>query len=145
MVALTTLYTTICLWGARLDVFNKLYTIDDYGTFFKVIFLIVLSLITILSIKYGEREEIASGEYYSLLMFGVLGMMVMVSSHSFITIFIGLEVMSLSIYILCGLMRKNAELCGGFPQVLPPRRLCHSLSPLWHGSDLRRHRADRRG
>jgi NADH-quinone oxidoreductase subunit N len=105
----TTLYTTVCLWGARLDVFNKLYTIDDYGTFFKVIFLIVLSLITILSIKYGEREEIGSGEYYSLLMFGVLGMMVMVSSHSFITIFIGLEVMSLSIYILCGLMRKNAN------------------------------------
>ena len=107
--ALTTLYTTVCLWGTRLDVFNKLYTIDDYGTFFKVIFLIVLSLITILSIKYGEREEIASGEYYSLLMFGVLGMMVMVSSHSFVTIFIGLEVMSLSIYILCGLMRKNAN------------------------------------
>jgi len=107
--AFTTLYATVCLWGNRLDVFNKLYTIDDYGTFFKVIFLIVLSLITILSIKYGEREEIGSGEYYSLLMFGVLGMMVMVSSHSFITIFIGLEVMSLSIYVLCGLMRTNAK------------------------------------
>ncbi len=42
-------------------------------------------------------------------MLGVLGMMVMVSSNSFITIFIGLEVMSLAIYILCGLLRDNLK------------------------------------
>jgi NADH-quinone oxidoreductase subunit N len=106
--SLCTLYLAFCLWGRQIDVFNGLYTIDDYGTFFKAIFLIILALVTIISIKYSQGENaIGTGEYYSLLMFGVLGMMVMVSSHHFITIFIGLEVMSLSIYILCGLMRSN--------------------------------------
>lgn len=103
------LYCTLNLWGVNLDIFNRLYTIDDYGTFLKVVFLIVLTLVTIVSFRYTEREGIASGEYYSLLMFGVLGMIVMVSSHHFITIFIGLEVMSLSIYILCGLLRNNVK------------------------------------
>jgi NADH-quinone oxidoreductase subunit N len=107
--SLTSLYATINLWGTRLDVFNGLYTIDDFGIFFKVIFLIILALVAIISARYADREKIASGEYYSLLAFGVLGMMVMASSHHFITIFIGLEVMSLSIYILCGLMGNNTK------------------------------------
>jgi len=107
--SLSTLYCTVMLWGVNRDVFNGLYTVDGFGTFFKALFLVVLSLIAILSLKYAEREDIDSGEYYSLLMFGVLGMMVMVSSHNFITIFIGLEVMSLSIYILCGLMRNSLK------------------------------------
>lgn len=107
--SLSTLYFTICLWGNQIDVFNGLYTIDDYGTFLKILFLLSLTLVNLISLKYAERDQIGSGEYYSLLMFGVLGMMIMVSSHSFITIFIGLEVMSLSIYVLCGLLKNNAK------------------------------------
>jgi NADH-quinone oxidoreductase subunit N len=64
-------------------------------------------LVSLISLAYTRREEIVSGEYYSLLLFAVFGMMVMVSSNSFVTIFIGLEVMSLSIYILCGLLKGN--------------------------------------
>ena len=107
--SLSTLACVFCLKDANLDVFNKLYTIDAYGTFFKAIFLIILTLVTFISLRYTKREKICSGEYYALLMFGVLGMMVMVSSHSFITIFIGLEVMSISIYILCALLRSNLK------------------------------------
>ncbi len=105
--SLLALYFTVNMWGTNLDVFNRLYTIDNYGTFFKGLFLVILILVAIVSLRYADREEIGSGEYYSLLMFGVLGMMVMTSSHHFITIFIGLEVMSLSIYILCGFLRNN--------------------------------------
>lgn len=104
---LMAIFYTFRLWGANIDIFNNLYTIDDYGTFFKVIFLAVLALVTLVSLSYADREDIGSGEYYSLLMFGVLGMMIMTSSHHFITIFIGLEVMSLSIYVLCGLLKGN--------------------------------------
>lgn len=106
---LMAIFYTFRLWGANIDIFNNLYTIDDYGTFFKVIFLAVLALVTLVSLSYADREDIGSGEYYSLLMFGVLGMMIMTSSHHFITIFIGLEVMSLSIYVLCGLLKGNAR------------------------------------
>jgi NADH-quinone oxidoreductase subunit N len=96
------------LRGVRTDLFSGLYTIDGFGTFFKGIFLLILFLVAVISIRYTRREEIVAGEYYTLLLFASLGMMVMVSSTSFVTIFIGLEVMSLSIYILCGLLKGQA-------------------------------------
>ena len=101
------LCSTAMLWPVHSSAFSGLYTIDSFGTFLKLIFLIILFLVTILSFRYTDREEIVEGEYYALLLFGVLGMMVMVSSTSFLTIFIGLEVMSLSIYVLCGLLKGN--------------------------------------
>ncbi len=107
--SLCALYFTLNLWGTNLDVLNQLYTVDDYGTFFKVLFLAILMLVSIVSLGYADREGIGSGEYYALLMLGVLGMMVMTSSHHFITIFVGLEIMSLAIYVLCGLLRGNAK------------------------------------
>jgi NADH-quinone oxidoreductase subunit N len=98
---------TCYLWDASASIFNGLYTIDNFGTFFKGLALIVAMLVTLLSLSYVEREEMIKGEYYSLLLFGVLGMMIMVSSNHFITIFIGLEVMSIAVYVLCGLLSGN--------------------------------------
>jgi len=95
------------LWDSNINIFNNLYTIDNFGTFFKVLILIVSLLVTLLSLRYVEREDIIGGEYYALLLFGVLGMMIMVSSNHFVTIFIGLELMSIAIYILCGLLNGN--------------------------------------
>ena len=97
------------LLGVRTDLFSGLYVIDGFGTFFKCLFLAILLMVAAISIRYTRREEMASGEYYALLLFGVLGMMTMVSSTSFMTIFIGLEVMSLSIYVLCGLLRSQVR------------------------------------
>ena len=107
--SLVALYYTRCLWNYNINAFYGLYAIDNFGTFLKSIFLIILILVSVVSLRYAAREEIAFGEYYALLLLGVLGMMVMVSSNSFITIFIGLEVMSLAIYILCGLLRDNLK------------------------------------
>ena len=98
---------TCLLWDVNAAVFNNLYTIDNFGTFFKGLALIVSLLVTLLSLRYAEREQIIKGEYYALLLFGALGMMVMVSSNHFVTIFIGLEVMSIAIYVLCGLLSGN--------------------------------------
>ncbi|HME43945.1 MAG TPA: NADH-quinone oxidoreductase subunit N [Syntrophorhabdales bacterium] len=107
--SLVALYYARCLWNNNVTTFYGLYVIDNFGTFFKFVFLIILILISIVSMRYAAREEIGFGEYYALLLLGVLGMMVMVSSNSFITIFIGLEVMSLAIYILCGLLSGNLK------------------------------------
>jgi NADH-quinone oxidoreductase subunit N len=98
---------TVSLWNASTGIFNNLYTIDNFGTFFKGLALIVAILVTLLSLRYAEREDILKGDYYALLLFGVLGMMIMVSSTHFVTIFIGLEVMSIAIYVLCGLLSGN--------------------------------------
>ena len=97
----------VLLWDVNASIFNALYTIDNYGAFFKGLALVVSLLVTLLSLRYVEREGMVKGEYYALLLFGVLGMMVMVSSNHFVTIFIGLEVMSISIYVLCGLLSGN--------------------------------------
>jgi len=104
--ALALIYTFL-LWDNPASLFNDLYTIDNFGTFFKALALIVSLLVTLLSLRYVERERIIRGEYYALLLFGILGMMIMVSSNHFITIFIGLEVMSISIYVLCGLLNND--------------------------------------
>ena len=103
------LAVTCRLWDSNTDIFNRLYTIDNFGTFFKVLTLIISLLVTMLSLRYVEQEVLIKGEYYSLLLFGALGMMIMVSSNHFITIFIGLELMSISVYVLCGLLAGNPK------------------------------------
>ncbi len=100
---------TAALWNESEEIFYNLYAIDNFATFFKAILLIIAVLVVILSLRYGEREEIAGSEYYALLLFGLLGMMVMVSSNNFITIFVGLEIMSISLYVLCGLLAGNLK------------------------------------
>jgi NADH-quinone oxidoreductase subunit N len=74
------------------------------------IILILGMFITVLSSKeYLEQEGINYGEYYSLLFFSLLGMMIMVSSNDLITVFIGLELMSVCFYVLAGFMRTRIE------------------------------------
>jgi NADH-quinone oxidoreductase subunit N len=101
------LFLTCRLWNSDIDIYNGLYTIDNFGLFFKALVLVISLLVTLLSLRYVEREEMIKGEYYALLLFGILGMMIMVSSNHFVTIFIGLEVMSIAIYVLCGLLIGN--------------------------------------
>jgi len=103
------LYFTLGHWGLDMGIFSGLYVIDPFGTFFKVVILVILALVTIISRHYMEREGQPAGEYYALMALGALGMMCMVSSTHFITIFIGLEVMSLAIYVLCGLFREQVR------------------------------------
>lgn len=89
------------------DILFGLYTLDFLSHILRALFLVILILISILSLGYLEREERMPNEYYSLLLFSTLGMMIMVSSKHLLTVFVGLEVMSLSVYILCGLLREN--------------------------------------
>lgn len=107
LTSLVALYFSKGLWGQEVSLFNGLYVIDGFGTFFKAVILLILALVTMISRRYMEREGQPAGEYYALMSFGALGMMCMVSSNHLITIFIGLEVMSLSIYVLCGLLREH--------------------------------------
>ncbi|MCX7857467.1 MAG: NADH-quinone oxidoreductase subunit N [Deltaproteobacteria bacterium] len=91
------------------DLFFGLYSLDSLGSLTKGLILVMLILVVIMSLRYVEREEVISGEYYPLLLFSTLGMMIMVSSKNLLTIFVGLELMSLSIYILVGLFRDNLK------------------------------------
>ncbi len=66
--------------------------------------------ITVLSSKnYLEQERVNHGEYYSLLFFSLLGMMLMNQANDLIVVFVGLELMSICFYVLAGFMRKKME------------------------------------
>jgi NADH-quinone oxidoreductase subunit N len=89
--------------------FNNLMILDGMAIFFKVIFLVAAILSILLSVRYLEIEGVASGEYYSLICFAVVGMMVMASGSDLLSIFVGLELMAISTYILVGYLRGNRK------------------------------------
>lgn len=87
--------------------FGGMFISDGYALFFKITFLIIAFLTILISMGYTQREKIEFGEYYALILFATLGMMLMAAGTHLITIFLGLETMSISIYILAGMMRED--------------------------------------
>jgi NADH-quinone oxidoreductase subunit N len=93
--------------GTTKSGYAGMFVSDGYALFFKIVFLIISFLTILVSIDYASREKIGSGEYYALILFATLGMMLMAAGSHLITIFLGLETMSISIYILAGMMRED--------------------------------------
>lgn len=89
--------------------FNTMFIADSYSVFFKVICLFGMLMTILLSGQYLKVEQIRQGEYYSLMAFSVVGMMLMVSAADLIVVYLGLELMALSIYCLVGLLKSDAR------------------------------------
>ena len=87
------------------DAFSGMFILDPFSSFFKILLYLATALTILLSIRYLEVERIHLGEYYAFILFATSGMMVMVSGGDLITIYLGLELMSLSLYILAGFKR----------------------------------------
>ena len=87
--------------------FNGMWVVDNYCRFFKLIFLLGTGLTILISIKYLENEGMQHGEYFALILFATLGMMIMASGAELITIFLGIELMSISLYVLAGYTRTR--------------------------------------
>jgi NADH-quinone oxidoreductase subunit N len=81
--------------------------VDNFAVVFRYIFLLGTALTILLSIGYLQREESARAEYYALLLFSTIGMMIMASAADLLTLFIGLETLSIPIYILAGYHRNQ--------------------------------------
>ncbi len=82
---------------------------DNIGTFFKLLFIIAGFLTVLYSATYIEEFNMPLGEYYALLAMSVVGMMVVASSVDLISIFVGIELSSLSVYILTGWARFDTR------------------------------------
>jgi NADH-quinone oxidoreductase subunit N len=98
------------LWQMRHDTtlaFNGLIVVDSFFIFFSFIFLIATTLVILMSIRYMEVEEEHEGEYYALILFATVGMMFLASGVDLITLFIGLELMAISFYLLTGYLRRD--------------------------------------
>jgi len=97
-------------WGGQAEVsFSGSVVQDNFATFFKMIFLVSAGLAILISDQYMEREECNHGELYPLILFTVVGMMLMAAGTDLMTIFLGLEVMSVSLYVLAGFNRANLK------------------------------------
>lgn len=80
--------------------FLGLYAYDSLSLYFKQIFILAAVLVTVMSFSYLKRIQESKGEFFSIIVFALLGMMVMASSNDFITLYIGLELMTISFVIL---------------------------------------------
>jgi len=96
-------------WGMHVESFNGAVVQDNFASFFKMIFLLSAGLAILISDQYMVREECNHGELYPLILFTVVGMMLMAAGTDLMTIFLGLEVMSVSLYVLAGFNRENRK------------------------------------
>jgi len=89
--------------------FYDMIVVDNYAVVFKLMFLIGAGLSILLSIKYLEVEGEQRGEYYSLILFSVVGMMFMASAVDLLSLFISLELMAVAVYILVGYLKRDRK------------------------------------
>ncbi len=87
--------------------FSNLIIVDDFATFFRILVLAVGAVSILSSYQFLRRDGVETGEFHALLLFSLSGQCLMVASNSLIMIFIGLEISSISTYILCGYLRDD--------------------------------------
>lgn len=87
--------------------YGGVLVIDHFSTFFKLIFLIGAGLSIAISLKYLDIERENHAEYYALILFSTMGMMFMAGAVDLVTLYIGLETMAISTYVLVGFLRGN--------------------------------------
>lgn len=89
--------------------FGRSISADGFSSFFILIFLLIAGLVLLGSMDYLERDNVQHGEFYALILFATVGMCFMAASTDLIMIFIGLEISSLSSYVLAGFKRHDPQ------------------------------------
>ena len=112
ILAVGTLAFTVALWmrggeGSPPTAFAGAFVLDRFALYFDVIFLIAAILAMGISLRLLHYDDAQSGEYYALVLYATAGMMFMVSGLDLLVIWLGLELMSLSSYVLCGYLPRS--------------------------------------
>ena len=95
--------------GQNTLAFHGALAVDDYAVFFEAVILIATALTVAMSLQYAADAALAGAEYYALVLFAALGMMLMAAAGDLIIIFLGLETMSIAIYALAGFIRRDPK------------------------------------
>jgi NADH-quinone oxidoreductase subunit N len=100
-------------WSARDPQFAMpgwfgMVRVDSFAIFFHLLIPAISAICILASLEYLDAQNIRSGEYYALILFGTVGMVLMSSAVELVLIFIALEISSISTYILAGYRRRNA-------------------------------------
>ena len=102
-----TLASLVPFTSTHVEVAHGLLAVDRFALFFKIVVLVAAAITVLMSVRYLAIEGASPGEYYFLILCATLGMMVMAGGIDLITIFIGLETMAVSFYILAGFIKPS--------------------------------------
>lgn len=91
--------------GKQGSLYNGIYLIDDFSLLFKVFFMLIGVVVALMSAEYVGRRMHHPGEYYSMIVFSVLGAVMMSGAAELLTAYISLELLSFSLYVLVALAR----------------------------------------
>jgi NADH-quinone oxidoreductase subunit N len=106
-------FAAICVWDIQATLpfgavgFSNTLRVDRFAIFFWYLFLSGSAIAILMSARYLEVEDEHHGEYYALMLLSVIGMMCMAAGIDVVLIFIGLELMAISTYVLVGFLRRD--------------------------------------
>ncbi|MGB0034254.1 MAG: NADH-quinone oxidoreductase subunit N [Candidatus Acidiferrales bacterium] len=101
------MYLMLSVPNKPYSAFDGSITIDPFFIFFGFVFLASTALTILLSVRYMEIEGEQHGEYYALMLFATVGMMFLACGNDLVVLFVGLETMALSFYVLTGFLRRD--------------------------------------
>ena len=87
--------------------FGGFVVVDTFTTFFRVLFCILAIFAVVVAPEYLERRAIPAAEFYATILFSTVGAMTIALASDLITVFIGLELMTIPIYVLAGMARRS--------------------------------------
>jgi NADH-quinone oxidoreductase subunit N len=122
-LALVTLGTTAGLgiwqWGVNTEVIERALAIDDLTLALTMVFVVGGMAAVLLAWRSRAAEEAGEGEFYALLLSSILGMVVLVAAQNLIALFLGFELLSIPLYVLCAThMRREQSLESGLKYLI---------------------------
>ncbi len=101
------LLVTLAGWGKPGRAFHDMVVLDDFARFANVAICYAAALTVLLSIDYVRRSGPEAGEYYALVLFSTSGMMLLAAAGDLVVVFLAVELMSLSLYVLAGFFKRE--------------------------------------
>ena len=87
--------------------FSGFVVVDTFATFFRVLFCVLAILAVLVAPEYLERRRIPAGEYYATILFSTVGAMAIALSADLISLFVGIELMTIPVYVLAAMQRRD--------------------------------------
>ncbi|QOY37224.1 NADH-quinone oxidoreductase subunit N [Anaerobacillus isosaccharinicus] len=110
VISLLITIVLVVIFNQNTGSIGDMFVVDPFAMLFKIVILIGVALVILTSMSYMDKhQDMYQGEMYSLLLFAALGAMLMVSSADLITLFVGLELLSISSYCLAGFRKNQAK------------------------------------
>src|SRR5687768_2371122 len=102
--------SSVWIWDSSPTInqaFNGMIVLDELRLGFTFVFLVVSAITVLVSVAWVEEDRLPAGEFHSLLMFATAGMMFMASAGDLVIVFLGLEILSIATYVMCGFRRTD--------------------------------------